>query len=820
MIRLAGCAALVALSLSTAAHADELSATRSMPLVETAHAVDIKIENGVATYTVRRMFKNNGDTAEQVELIIGLPYGAAATGLRIKAKDVWHTGELMEREAAAKLYEEMTGFGAARPKDPALLAWMWADTLSLQVFPVMPRTVSTVEYTLTAPTRYMGGRYFVSYPRVATGTTKDEDRTASLPLATPVVNVHFGWGDPRTKVTIDGKEIQRDRATALVPPPHQDWEDLVEINPSASYIASKLVIPSSRHTDKDFTKLKLTLDLRHTYKSDLRVELLTPQNQRVDVHGGGGGGGNDLRGTYSLDLPAGTTAAGTWRLIVSDHAGLDTGTVDRWSINIGEGADRTIAYATDTPLFIPDAPANASEAGVASISIEPPPIDKLAGRLGKVVASKAHSFSRLELDMAPQLVPTPKRAQVVFVIDTSYSMLEGGVDAQLDLVAAYASHVPDAEIELITFRRHAQRVFGRFVPVRQLGEALAAARRANKLELGNGSNLDEGALLASQLLASRTAGPRRVVLATDELVRSSLTGQIALAAFNTLSEDTVVHVIVPRLDGDDRPTLTRDDEAVFASMATKHHGIYAALGGFPVKTVKDLAPTVLELVRPTRIENASIPGFELENSFLTEGQGVRLMINTEEKPAPDRVTITGKLWSDPYSKELIVSRPFSVATAAFVFGGDEHQSLSEAEQMTVAMMGRAVSPVTSYVAAEPGTRPSTVGLNRGFGTIGSGRYGTIGHGAGSGSGISLPPIDWQSMIDSSTCVASLKPSAPWSITLELETTRMEVVDVQTKTPGAMAKCLAEVAWKLVLDRDRFFTDHDSYTIELSGPPSP
>ena len=130
-----------------------------MPLVETSHTVDIKIENGVATYTVRRMFKNPGDLAEQVELQLGLPYGAAATGLRIKANSTWYTGVLMEREAAAKLYEEMTGVGQFKPKDPALLAWMWADTLSLQIFPVMPNSTSTVEYTLTAPTRYEGGRY-------------------------------------------------------------------------------------------------------------------------------------------------------------------------------------------------------------------------------------------------------------------------------------------------------------------------------------------------------------------------------------------------------------------------------------------------------------------------------------------------------------------------------------------------------------------------------------------------------------------------------------------------------------------------------------
>jgi subtilisin-like proprotein convertase family protein len=813
MLRLAGCVALVA--LISPAHADQLSATRSMPLVETSHTVDIKIENGIATYTVRRMFKNPGDLAEQVELQLGLPYGAAATGLRIKANSTWYTGVLMEREAAAKLYEEMTGIGQFKPKDPALLAWMWADTLSLQVFPVMPKTTSTVEYTLTAPTRYAGGRYFVSYPRVAE-LAKSE--SSSLPLATPVVTVHFGWGDATTKVNIDGRDVKRDTAVRLVPPPHQDWEDLIEVDKAASYVASKLVIPSSSHTEKDFTSAKLTIDLRHTYKSDLRVELLTPQNQRVAVHEGTGSGGNDIRGTFTLELPPGTSVAGTWRLIVSDHAGLDTGSLDRWSLSIGEGKDKTIASAADTPMFVPDAPANASEAGIATISVEPPPIAQLVGRLGKVVASKAHAFSRLELDIAPQLVPTPKRAQVVFVIDTSYTMEDRGVDAQLDLVAAYATHVPDAEIELVTFRRHADRVFGRFVPVRELPAAIAAARKANKLALGNGSNLDEGAMLASRILVDR-AGPRRVVLTTDELVRQSLTNQIALAAFNTLSPETVVHVIVPKLDGDDRVSLTRNDEANFASLATKHHGIFADLAGFPVKTVKELAPTVLELVRPTRIENAAVTGFEIEGNVLHEGEGVRLMRDTEALPAPDRVTLTGRLWSDPVKRELATTAQFSIATAAFVFGEDQHQSLSTAEQMTVAMMGRAVSPVTSYVAAEPGVRPSPIGLGSGFGTIGAGRYGTIGRGYGAGEGSFRSEPDWDSMFDVASCMKSQTPSAPWKVDITMETTRMEVVEVGSDTPGGMARCLVEAVWATKLGAGRFDDEHQTYTFSLSGLPS-
>ena len=48
-------AALLACATASTARADELSATRAMPLVETAHTVDIRIENGVATYPVHEI---------------------------------------------------------------------------------------------------------------------------------------------------------------------------------------------------------------------------------------------------------------------------------------------------------------------------------------------------------------------------------------------------------------------------------------------------------------------------------------------------------------------------------------------------------------------------------------------------------------------------------------------------------------------------------------------------------------------------------------------------------------------------------------------
>jgi subtilisin-like proprotein convertase family protein len=798
--------ALVALAATTGiARADELTATLEQPLVEVSHSVDIRVADGVATYKVRRQFANRGKRADEASLSIDLPYGAAATGLRIRARERWYDGELMERERAAALYQELTGMGAWRAKDPALLQWQWADKLHLQVFPVLPGQVSTVEYTLTVPTRYASGRYWVSYPRVVAGASADR---VSRALVLPTITVQPAWGDAATPITVDGVPIANDTPVVLAPPAHEAWQDAVGAQRDASYVASAIEIPASSHTNKPIASATITVDIAHTFKSDLRVALVTPQGATVALHDGQGGDDNGVRGTFTRPMPPGTTGAGTWRLVASDHAALDTGAIDGWSIAFGAKADATTASATDTPVFIPDAPESGNDAGVAAISIAPPPIATWTARFGRVVASPAHAFARLEIDVAPQLTPLPRRAQVVFVVDASFSVGADHLRAQLDVIRAYLGHVPDAEVEVIAVRRRAARLFGGFVPARAAIERLGDVQG---FALGNGSALDDGLRLAAAALADR-AGPRRVVITTDELWRDALTPDRAAAALAGLSPSTVVHLVVPMVDGDDRVTMAPASDARFAALATAHHGIHVELRGVPAEG-KALAPVVLELVRPTRIEHLTVTGVATDATTLREGDGLRVFVGAAT--APDQIAIAGMLWSDPIRKQLSSSAEFSRQTAAFVFGADEHHGLSPEEMMTVALLGRAVSPVTSYVAAEPGTRPSTIGIP-GRGLIGHGSGAGSGYGFGGGRGGLAPRPDLRRLIDTTACERSVRPATGWQVALDVETTRDEIVDVIAAARDAMTACLVEAAWAVRLDPAMFHLERAHYRVELAA----
>jgi hypothetical protein len=104
---------------------------------------------------------NGGPRHDQATFWIDLPDGAVATGLRTHGtqagKPKWFAGDLMEAEAAAAKYRELSGIGGYYPKDPALLSWRSQTPLALQVVPCPPGEEKAIEYTPKVPTRYEHG---------------------------------------------------------------------------------------------------------------------------------------------------------------------------------------------------------------------------------------------------------------------------------------------------------------------------------------------------------------------------------------------------------------------------------------------------------------------------------------------------------------------------------------------------------------------------------------------------------------------------------------------------------------------------------------
>jgi hypothetical protein len=138
------------------------------------------------------------------------------------------------------------------------------------------------------------------------------------------------------------------------------------------------------------------------------------------------------------------------------------------------------------------------------------------------------------------------------------------------------------------------------------------------------------------------------------------------------------------------------------------------------------------------------------------------------------------------------------------------------------MKGRAVSPVTSYLAIEPGVRPSTDGFEEdgrgegmGFGGTGSGS----GFGSGTGRLGSGQLPDPQAFLDRELAQAWSGCGGTSAATIDLESTWAEVVEVGSVTlsnPNAKAAtCLQEAAWALDLPAS-FKEAHADWSVHVGG----
>lgn len=84
----------------------------------------------------------------------------------------------------------------------------------------------------------------------------------------------------------------------------------------------------------------VSVDISHTYRGDLFVSLISPDNTIIPLHEGEGGGTDNLKETYdSSSKPAlkqfeGKSAKGKWQLRIVDKWASDSGTLNKWGLKI------------------------------------------------------------------------------------------------------------------------------------------------------------------------------------------------------------------------------------------------------------------------------------------------------------------------------------------------------------------------------------------------------------------------------------------------------------------------------------------------------
>ena len=79
------------------------------------------------------------------------------------------------------------------------------------------------------------------------------------------------------------------------------------------------------------TNAVISVTILHTYKGDLKVDLVAPDGTLYNIHNRTGGSADNVIGTFTKNLSS-ELLNGTWKLRVNDNGAGDTGKIDTWSI--------------------------------------------------------------------------------------------------------------------------------------------------------------------------------------------------------------------------------------------------------------------------------------------------------------------------------------------------------------------------------------------------------------------------------------------------------------------------------------------------------
>ncbi len=461
-----------------------------------------------------------------------------------------------------------------------------------------------------------------------------------------------------------------------------------------------------------------------------------------------------------------------------------------------------------------------AEAGI--ISLVPANAPMLGGALGVKRFGDDRVLVHYRIETAPKIARVPRDAQVVVILDGSRSLPETVARAAVAGASATLRHFEGAAVEVLVVDRRLHPRYGRLVPV---ARAIADLETLEP-QRGNGSNLDAALARADQILANAPPGrPRRVLLLSDLLTRESL--KVTSLRHVLRKSGALLHVGHVDQTGD--PALAVESEGDWSAIARATGGLAwdAVLSSEP-DTQSKVRATVEEWARPVRLHQFRIviPGVTLaptagaswlDGKVLDEGQGVAGLQIADY--APPWLEMMGELWSKPVRVRLTPDPGDGRLWSALVFGDPLMDELSEPEMMVLARHGGAVSPVTSYLAIEPGVRPSTEGLEETTTGLGS----LSAHGAGgsddlAGMAAVRPRFDHVAWLRDALDPARVRCGfEKRRVALTVETTRAEVVDVkqiEAAPPGDRA-CLGEAAWSLDLPA-AFLEHHAAYQVVLGG----
>ncbi|RZS41384.1 proprotein convertase P-domain-containing protein [Herbihabitans rhizosphaerae] len=131
----------------------------------------------------------------------------------------------------------------------------------------------------------------------------------------------------------EGQADALEAVSGTTPPPSKFFEstDNVNIPDAGATVTSSLGVTGI--TGSAPATLKVGVDIKHTYRGDLVIDLVAPDGTAYRLKNASSGDSVDnVITTYTVNASA-ETAAGTWKLRVQDVYRADTGYVDAWNLS-------------------------------------------------------------------------------------------------------------------------------------------------------------------------------------------------------------------------------------------------------------------------------------------------------------------------------------------------------------------------------------------------------------------------------------------------------------------------------------------------------
>ncbi|WP_424211993.1 S8 family peptidase [Streptomyces sp. BI20] len=145
---------------------------------------------------------------------------------------------------------------------------------------------------------------------------------ALVAAATPNVVTGPGTGSPNRLLYIgDG---------GTTPPPGKRFENTADyaVNDNST-VDSPITV--SGVAGNAPASLQVSIDVKHTYSGDLKIDLVAPDGTLYNLHNRTGGSADNVVKTVSVDASS-EVANGVWKLRVADQATADVGKIDSWAL--------------------------------------------------------------------------------------------------------------------------------------------------------------------------------------------------------------------------------------------------------------------------------------------------------------------------------------------------------------------------------------------------------------------------------------------------------------------------------------------------------